>query len=1070
MSFSRKLSYSAAAAAMFALAAPAAVHAQQITSNIRGSVTSDSGTPVQGASVVIVHVPTGTTSSTTTGPTGRFNATGLRVGGPYTVTVTGTGYNGERIEGIYASAGEFVSVPVTLSAGTPNDVIVVTASAINLGGLATGPSQSFNVDDINGLPSISRDPRDLARISGFANLDPENGDALSVAGSNNRYNSFTVDGVTQNDLFGLNSSGFPAENRGPVSIDALESLAIEVAPFDVQFSGFTGGTLNAVTRSGTNEFHGSLAYYWTNQNLVGETTQGTNLTSADFEEATWSATFGGPIIEDRLFFFMSYELFDRTDPLGESPLGGPASQFTENNVTQAEVDQILGIMQTVYGLNLTNFADADLANEDEKILVTFDWNITANHRAKFTYNSNDGTSTQERNDGASIGTPSTWYNRAEQTETYALQVLSDWTDNFSTEFRYAYSTQQTGQNAYDGGDIANFQIRTPTGGTVSVGPDFFRHANELENELTQFLLRGEYVAGDHLISAGFERRDQATFNLFVPGSEGAYDFDSITDLQNRQASGLFYQNAVSNNEDDGAANWEYAVNSFYLQDEMNWSDALTLIFGLRYEQYSASNNIRSNAQFAARHGYTNTTTIDGLDIWMPRFAFNYAWDREFALGLFETTGITLRGGYGSFSGGSPAVWVSNSYSNDGITIDSVFIGGPINNVDAVILPTAATTGLVAGDGSVNALDPSFDVPSVWRASFGADVQFALGDVEDFLFTFDALFDERRDSPFWYDASCTTPVGQSPVDARPYYNCSTARQDIVVRNVDGGAGTTLSFSVENSFDNGVAFWLNYTNQDIDEVHPGTSSTATSNYSDHATFDRQNPLNRPSNYEIEHQINARLGWRHAFFEDYETRVELFMERRSGRNFSYTYGYSEGPGRIYRRISPFGINERAADDEGTLLYVPQANANGQVTLTSDPGINYTPGFDITAFNQYLQQTGLIQYAGQIAPANGFRTDWSTIFDVRFQQEIPAFFPQSARGIFYMDIENFGNLLNDDWGRYDTINYEYFQPVVELYEFNQTTGVYTYDDARGIPHGNEFRTSRRSLWQIQFGVRYEF
>lgn len=1070
MSFTRKLSYSAAAAALFALAAPAAVYAQQITSNIRGSVASQDGTPVQGASVVIVHTPTGTASSTVTNTSGRFTATGLRVGGPYTVTVTAPGYSSERVEGLFASAGEFVDVPVTLSSGTVDDVIVVTASALNLGGLATGPSQAFNVDDINGLPSISRDPRDLARISGFANLDPENGDALSIAGSNNRYNSFTVDGVTQNDLFGLNSSGFPSENRGPVSIDALESLTLEVAPFDVQFSGFTGGTLNAVTRSGTNEFHGSLAYYWTNQDLVGDTTEGRNLTSADFEETTWSATLGGPIIEDRLFFFVSYELFDRTDPLGEAPTGGPAAQFTESRVTQAEVDQILGIMQSVYGLDLTNFTEADLTNEDEKILVTFDWNVNEDHRVKFTYNSNDGTSTQERNDGASIGTPSTWYNRAEQTETYALQVLSDWTDNFSTEFRYSYSTQQTGQNSYDGADFANFQIQTPTGGTVSVGPDFFRHANELENELTQVLIRGEYVAGDHLISAGFERRDQQTFNLFVPGSEGAYEFNSITDLQNRTASSLFYQNAVTNNEDDGAANWDYAINSFYLQDELTWSDALTLIFGVRYESYSASNNITPNAQFASRYGFTNTTTIDGLDIWMPRFAFNYDWDRQFSAGLIETTGITLRGGYGAFSGGSPAVWISNSYSNDGVTINSIFLGGPITNVDAVNLPTAATTGLAAGDGSVNALSPDFDVPSVWRASLGADVEFRIADVEGFLFTFDALFDERRDSPFWYDASCVTPVAQSPVDQRPIYDCSTARQDIVVRNVDGGAGTIFSYSLENEFDNGISFWLSYTNQDIDEVHPGTSSTATSNYSDHATFDRQNPLNRPSNYEIEHQINARLGWRHAFFGDYETRAELFMERRSGRNFSYTYGYSEGPGRIYRRISPFGINERAADDEGTLFYVPETDANGRVTMTLDPRINYTAGFDIDGFNRYLQQTGLINYAGQIAPANGFTTDWSTIFDLRLSQEIPAFFPQSARGIFYMDIENFGNLLNDDWGRYDLIRYEYFQPVVELYEFDRAAGTYTYDDARGIPHSNEFRVSRRSLWQIQFGVRYQF
>ncbi|WP_421792888.1 TonB-dependent receptor [Hyphobacterium sp.] len=1071
MSFTKKIAYSAAAAALFAVATPAAVYAQQITSNVRGVVTADGGAVVSGASVVIVHAPSGTASTTTTDASGRFSATGLRVGGPYTITVTANGFSPERVEGVFLNVGETLNVPLTLMSGTTtDDVIVVTASALNLGDLATGPRANFNIDDITGLPSISRDPRDIARLSPFANLDPENGDAISIAGANNRFNSFTLDGVTQNDLFGLNSSGFPAENRGPVSIDALEALAVEVAPYDVQTSGFTGGTLTAVTRSGTNDFSGSAYYFFTDQSLIGDTTENVQLGTADFEETTWGLTFGGPIIEDRLFFFASYELFERTDPLGETPLGGPLGQFTENNVTQAEVDQILGIMQTVYGLNLTNFDQADLNNEDEKFLFTVDWNVNEDHRVKFTYNSNDGTSTQERNDGASIGTPSTWYNRSEQTETYALQVLSDWTSNFSTEFRYSFSTQQTGQNSVDGADFANFQIRTPTGGTVSVGPDFFRHANELENELTQISLRGEYVAGNHLFSTGFERREQQTFNLFVPGSEGSYDFDSITDLQNRTASGLFYNNAVSNNERDGAANWDYSINSFYVQDEYTWNDNLTLLFGLRYETYGASNNITPNPQFAARNGFSNTTTLDGLNIWMPRFGFNYAWDRNFSAGLFETTGITLRGGYGLFSGGNPAVWISNGYSNDGVTIDSIFIGGPINNVDARILPTAATTGLVSGDGDVNALHPSFEIPSVWRGSLGADVEFSIADVDNFLFTFDALFDDRQDSPFWYDASCTTPTSTSPVDGRPIYSCSTARQEILIRNEDGGGGTTYAFSLSNDFDNGVSFWLNYTNANIDEIHPGTSSTATSNYSDHATSDRQNPLVRPSNYEIEHQIAARLGWRHAFFGEYETRVELFMERRSGRNFSYTYGYTEGPNRKYRRISPFGINERAADDEGTLFYVPQTNANGVVTATSDPLVNFTPGFDLNAFNAYLAQTGLINYAGQIAPANGFQSPWSTVFDLRFQQEIPAFFPRSARGVFFMDIENLGNLLNDDWGRVEQVRYEYFQPVVELWDIDPNTGAYTYDDARGIPHSNESRISRRSLWQIQFGFRYEF
>ncbi len=1066
MSLTKKFAYGAATIALLA-AAPAAVYAQETTSDIRGSVTAN-GAPVSGATVMIMHVPTGSLSTVTTGANGAFNGRDLRVGGPYTVTITASGYQAQRIEDIFLSLGAPLNLPVELSAGNV-DQIVVTASASSFADLATGPAARFTADDIDGLPSISRDPRDIARLSPFANLDPENSDAISLAGSNNRYNSFTVDGVAQNDLFGLNSSGFPAENRGPVSIDALEAISVEVAPFDVQYGGFSGGTINAVTRSGSNEFHGSLYYFRTDESLIGDETDGVTLGTSDFSEVTRGGWLSGPIVEDKLFFFVSYEEFTRTEPLGEAPLGGPPSLFTENSVTQAEVDQILSIMQSVYGLDLTNFDEANLDTEDEKLLISLDWNVNEDHRIKFTYNTSEGTSVQERSDRADIGTPSTWYNRSEELESFVLQGFSDWSDNFSTEVKISYSTQDTGQNSVDGADFAQFDIDTPTGGTVSVGPDFFRHANALSNELWQFKLRGEYIVGDHVISGGFERQSQEIFNLFVPGSEGSYDFDSITDLQNRVASSLFYNNAVTNNENDGAAAWDYAINTFYIQDEFAVNDQLTVIAGLRYDSYEAANTITPNANFQARYGFSNTTTLDGLSILMPRVAFNYESDITFGSDFadFAVNDVVFRGGLGRFAGGNPSVWVSNGYSNDGVTIDSVFIGGPITNVDATNLPAAATSALTAGDGSVNALRPDFEIPSVWRASLGADVNFDIFGSEDWNFTFDALWDTQDGAPFWYEANC--PAASQAHDGRPIYNCSTARQDIILGNTDKGRSLILSFELEKEWDNGFGFWTSYTNQDITDAHSGTSSTATSNYSDYASFDRQNPYSSTSNYEIEHDWKVRASWRHAFFEDYETRVEVFMNRRSGRHFSYTYGYSNGLGNQYRNISPFGINESAADDEGTLFYVPMADGSGNVTLTSDPNVTYTAGFDITSFNNYLQTTGLIGYAGQIAPRNEFESPWSTIFDVRLQQEFPAFFPQSARGIFYLDIENFGNLINSDWGRYEQVRYEYFQPVVELYDINGA-GQYVYDDARGVPHSNENRISRSSLWQIQFGVRYQF
>jgi len=1067
MSLMKKLAMGTATAALLA-AAPAAVYAQETTSDVRGVVTSG-GAPVNGATVTIIHTPSGSTSVATSGANGAFNGRGLRVGGPYTITVTAAGYASQQIEGLQLSLGAPLNLPVSLERGNV-DQIVVTASAMSFGDLSTGPAARFTSDDINGLPSISRDPRDIARLSPFANLDSENSDAISLAGANNRFNSFTVDGVAQNDMFGLNASGFPSENRGPVSIDALAAISVEVAPFDVQYNGFGGGTINAVTRSGDNDFHGSLYFFSTDESLVGDTTEDVTLGTSPFSEETLGGWISGPIIEDKLFFFASYEEFSRVNPLNRAPLGGPASLNVENDVTQAEVDQILSIMQSVYGLDLTNFDEADLGSTDEKILVSVDWNINNDHRAKLTYNSSEGGSVQERSDRADIGTPSTWYNRSETVDNLSLQLFSDWSDNFSTELKITQSSQETGQDSLDGADFAQFDIDTPTGGTVSVGPDYFRHANALSNDLFQVKLRGEYISGNHIFSFGYEHSSQDVFNLFVPGSEGSYDFDSIVDLQNQNAASLFYNNAVTNDENDAAAEFGVSVDSLYAQDELMVSDQLTMIFGLRYDRYSSDDAPTFNPNFMARYGYANNTTIDGLDIIMPRIAFNYASDAQFEIPFADLSvnDIGFRGGFGRFSGGNPLVWISNSFSNDGVNTDSIFIGGGLAGVDAFNLPVAATTGLVAGDGSVAALAPDFEIPSVWRASFGADVQFDMFGSEDWQFTFDILYDTQDAATFFSDANCPL-LGASAVDGRPIYNCETARQDIVMSNVDEGNAIITTFQLSKDWDNGFSLWMAYANQDVTDAHSGTSSTQTSNYSDYATFDRQNPNNATSNYEIEHDWKLRASWRHAFFEDYETRVELFMNSRSGRHFSYTYGYSNGLGNQYRNQSAFGIHESAADDEGTLFYVPETDASGNVTLTSDPNVTYTAGFDIAGLNSYLHSTGLIGYAGEIAPRNEFDSPWSTQFDLRFQQEFPAFFPNGARGIFYMDIENLGNLLNSDWGRSEGVRYEYFQPVVELYDINGA-GQYVYDDARGVPHSNENSIHRSSLWQIQFGVRYEF
>jgi hypothetical protein len=1086
-----KLLSGVAAASIMTAAIVAPAEAQVTTSNIRGEVVDASGAAVSGVTVTVVDSRTGSTGTATTNANGVYSLRSLRVGGPYTISVD-TAAGVALRENIFLQVNETFDGDLQLTDARTLETVVVTG--VTGGGvLAQGPRSSFDLETIEGLPSISRDIRDIARLDPLVTVDATNGGAISIAGTNNRFNSLTIDGIKFNDLFGLNANGFPSQ-RSPISVDALETLAVEVAPYDIEFSGFTGGTVNILTKSGQNDFFGSAFYFYSDDGLAGDKVNGRDVTQ-EFDETTWGVTLGGPIIKDKLFFFAAYEEFEAGQLLDEADLPGTAS-----GVSQSTYDQVRQITQDEYGFDPLGFGALEPV-VDKKFLGTLDWNIDNDHRAKFTYIANEGNEIQPRNNGADLGSPSTWYDRSEETTAYAGQIFSDWTDRFSTEVKVAYSEQITGQVSLASSEVANFEISTPEG-TISIGPDFFRHANELENELWQFKVKAEYDLGDHLLKFGYERDDQSTFNLFVPGSEGSYEFGSIADYQARTASTLFYQNAISNDENDGAASWGFAVNSLYAQDTWQVTDDLTVTGGIRFDWYESDGEIVENQNFVNRYGFTNSTDVDGLNIVMPRFGFNYEYNDD----------ITLRGGLGRFSGGSPAVWLSNNYSNTGVGIDSVFLAGflgdDLTNVDAMTLPVAATSALTAGDGDVNVLDPSFEIPSLWRANLGADVYFDIGRFEGFKFSVDYIYGANDDAPFWKDISCADPIGAAP-DGRPIYNCGldqsflnnlTTQQIIDFYDDSGIAATAATTAFDTDSDGTVELqevevapealfltniqkgdqhiftarlskdWddlgsfgslytsLSYTFQDAQDAHSGTSSTASSNYSDYASFDRQNARTSVSNYQREHEFKLKLDWEKEFIQDAPTKVTLFANRRAGQPFSYTYDYSGGSER-----SLFGIREGRADDEGELFYVP--------TGMSDPAFNAAASFGgdaatLADFMTFLDSSGLSKYAGGIAPRNEFESRWYTSVDLRMQQQLPVpGWKETDRLIAYVDIENVGNLLNDEWGFLEQVRYEYFQPVANVDIVN---GQYVYS---GFPERSEKRiTNSASLWQVQLGIKYVF
>lgn len=1067
--FSLRARY-AALALIAPLAAPALVAtlgapamAQETTSGMRGQVLSPDGTPVSGVTVRIIHTPTGSASTSVTGPDGAFAARNLRVGGPYQVTLRTSQYRNQTVNDIYLALGETYDLDVAMESGaTIAEEIVVTGVAIGGEGLNYGGGTTFGSDQIEDLPSISRDLKDVVRNNPLVSLDPTNDDAISIAGNNNRFNSITIDGIKQNDDFGLNNNGYPTQ-RSPINVDAVEAVSVLTSPFEVTYNGFTGGTVNIVTKSGTNDFSGSAYYVRTTNDLYGDTADGQPNELDEFNEETYGFTLGGPILKDKLFFFAAYDKFEAVGTgLQFGPAGsGRVSEIS--GVTQSEIDQVQEIMNSVYGFDPLDPSDLNnFPQTDEKILLKLDANISEDHRATLTYQYTNGNTFEERDSSTGsnrLALPSASYNRGERLEVFNAQVFSDWTPDFSTEIKVGRKTNDTTQASLGGNDFAQFNITTPTGGTIRLGPDIFRHGNQLNNETWQVKVKGDYYMGDHRVSGGYELEDLSVFNLFVINSEGTYDFDNFDALRNRTASDFSYGNALSGNENDAGAAFGFQVHSVYLQDEWDVRHNLSMVFGLRYDWINMSDEPLLNQNFVNTYGFDNTRNLDGLDVLMPRFGFNY--DPEWM------DNLSIRGGAGLFSGGNPNVWISNNFTNDGVTQtrfdpDSIDSALYLNNVDGFEIPDAVNAALQPGNSFTNFQGENFEIPSSWKFNIAADY-----DWEGWLFQAEVLISRVKDTPVWNDLQATQLIGTSPVDGRPIRvgrDRFSSTYDLGLFSRGEGGSETYTLAVSKSFlDLGIDTYLAYAYQDTRELTPGTSSIGSSNHGRVAAIDRENLTTETSNYEIRHRFVGNVNWRKDLWDDNTSTFSLFFESQSGSPYSFTYNDGND-------ASTFGNSAEYTRRDSNLFYVPRFDGDVifEDIIDADTGaIIQTAAAQQAQLQGFIADTGLSKFAGQIAPRNAFRLPWQTRIDLQFKQEIPSYF-DGHKIEFSFTFENFTNFLNSDWGSVvDTPEFWLVRPIVRVAQNANGQYVYSNFDTADITVDGD---GRSSLWGIQFGVKYRF
>jgi len=1098
-----------------AVAMSTAVYAQETSGGLHGSVMSG-GAPAANTAITILHEPSGTRRTTATNADGVFDARGLRVGGPYTITIGKRAYSG-----IFVDLGKTVDFAADLSA--PVEEVAAVEVVAGRRDNTQGPKTVLSADDIQSVVTITRDVRDIARRDALVSQDVSgarsgaNQGGISIAGSNPRFNRITVDGVSAQDNYGLAQGGLTT-NRGPVNIDAVQQVIIAAVPTDVENGDFTGGAINLVLKSGSNTMHGSAFVNYLNEGMIGK-----HIGSVRVAPVVTQRSFGGflsgPIVQDKLFFALSYETYETTDPT----LFGVTGQGLANNfnpvVTQAQVDSVINTYNNGYA---SDYDVGSILNtqpvSDKKYSAKLDWNINDNHRANLTYRSAFASSVARADMGTASATlNSHWYAQSNKDVATTLEINSRWTDALSTNLRATYRDYRNGQMPPGGQNFSDVYVclapasdriygsttNCQTGNaSMRFGPDQFRHANSLDMQESRFSAQAEYTWGTHLFKFGAQARHADAFNIFVPGSDGVYTFDSIADFTAGSAAALSYTNAVSGNPLDAALNYDSWTNAVYFQDALQITETIKATAGIRYDWYILDKKPTLNPNFLARQGFPNTTNIDGLHNVQPRFAVEWK----------PTANFTANAGAGLFAGGTPDVLTGTPYNNTGYLTSNVIIQRAPNGVDFIeqtgaagftqaigaaalnnlntysqfgyALPQAVKT-LQQGPGGgvgipttseVIALSPSFKLPSQWKAFMGARYRVFGWTIQG-----DLIGTRANDEITYYDGKAqplvingvmqTLPDGRlrydglGAVPGKQSVNLG-ANRDLIVTNVDKGTSMSYAVGVSRSWDWGGDFGFSYGHTEATDMGPGLrfGTTAGSLYgSVPAYMDPNRSYVGRSVDAIDKRFKLELGFRKEFFGDNESRFTLFAERQSGRPFGFSMSDAAAG-----RSPVFGVNQTAQ-----ALYVPDFAGDSNTDDLNVGLVTFNTKADYDNFKRYATQFGL-KNGALIQKYSNTNKDINRV-DFQYSQELPSVFEGHKLKLVF-DVRNLLNLIDRDWGK--------------VQEYADVTGMTRVScaDAAGVavpvtsaacpryrysqvPISIPMtRNNALSLWYLQVGLRYEF
>lgn len=1038
---SRSLSILVLAAAT--LFAAAAAYGQTTTGTLSGTVTDQDGTAaLPGAAVAAVHEPTGTRYSAVTRNDGRFSIPNVRVGGPYQVTVTMDGFQPQQAGGVNVGLGQDQSLTFRLSLETVSEeLLVVAESSPLINPSKTGAASQVATEMIETLPSIGRGLEDFARTNPFFTVSSVNQgpDFVSIAGRNGRYNSISIDGAVNNDLFGLAETGTPGGQAGttPISLDAIQELQLVLAPFDVRQGGFSGGGINAVTRSGGNAFDGSVFYYLRDEDMVGD---GPAILGdfGEFKEEQYGFRIGGPIWRDKVFFFANAEVEEGTQPTGFSIDGSGGQAFADGIL----VDEANLFRQTLidrYGFDPGGLGQVSRDNPSDKYFGRIDWNVSDAHSLTLRHNYVDAAADVNRPGREIYEFPSEVYDFQTETNSTVLQVNSAFGSLFN-EFRVTNQTIKDRRAGKNGVRFPWIEIEDVDPSLAGVfqfqaGTEQFSTANALDQDIIELHDDITWLKGAHTITIGTHNEFFEFDNLFIQNAFGAYEFTNLADfVANRPARR--YQFSFANPGQPLSAKFEVQQYGLYFGDLWAVKDNLTLNFGLRVDAPFFPDAPERNPLTETTFGFRTDEIPDGELLWQPRLGFN--WD------LSGNGSAQLRGGAGIFAGRTPYVWIANQYTNNGLAQTAITASNVLFNPDPDNQPSNIGS---ASRQDVNLIDPDFKFPTVLRYNLAYDHKLPWWNL---VASAEAIYGDSRKEIDYANLNLRQ-TGTLAFDGRPRFGTvsSTFGGAFLIRNTDDGSSTNVAIKLERPYSNGIWGYVSYAWGESEAVNDGTSSRAVSNWQFNEAFDPNNAVAGTSDFEVEHRFNTSLSYRFNHASSYPTTVSLFYNLQSGRPYSSIFAADFS--------IPGGVNGDGFFSND-LFFVP-ADADD---------VRIIGGGTWEQLDAYIRaDKGLDAHRGETVPINSSVSPWSHSLDLHLAQQIPI---AGSDLELTFDLLNLGNLIDEDSGTLRFVNFSTVT-VAELERIDpdgvpviSLRPVVTNPDLKYTTH------NIRSRWQAKLGVRWSF